>query len=70
MPPADLSALRSLLLADEAKQRKKDAQIAALGPSLQEADTKIKSALESFGVLPLRALVTNHSITQRDGSAA
>ena len=52
MPPADLSALRSLLLADEAKQRKKDAQIAALGPSLQEADTKIKSALESFGVLP------------------
>ena len=52
MPPADLSALRSLLLADEAKQRKKDAQIAALAPSLQEADTKVRCALESFGVLP------------------
>jgi hypothetical protein len=52
MPLADLKVLRDLLLADEAKQRKNDAEVAALGPSLQEADAKIRTALEAFGVLP------------------
>ena len=53
MPPtADLKVLHGLLVADEAKRRKRDAEMKALAPSLQDADAKIRTALEDFGVLP------------------
>mmetsp|Transcript_23886 Transcript_23886/g.68608 ORF Transcript_23886/g.68608 Transcript_23886/m.68608 type:complete len:1498 (-) Transcript_23886:33-4526(-) len=53
MPPAaDLKVLHGLLVADEAKRREKHAEMKALAPSLQEADAKIRTALEGFGVLP------------------
>ena len=53
MPPtADLKVLHGLLVADEAKRRKRDAEMKALAPSLQDADAKIRTALEGFGVLP------------------
>jgi len=54
MPPniPDLKVLHGLLVKDEAKRKRKEGEIAAFVPGLEEADQKIHAALQCFGVLP------------------